>query len=92
MILNKLRNKIQKRIEESAWTLAGMKAYERVRVELVIWTFMFFVAVLGLFSSFWFGLSSVTYLILMAVSLLAFLGKAVQFRHFYMLNKIREGI
>lgn len=98
MKLKQIRNNIQERVEKSAWTLSGMKAYEKVRVELVIWAFIFFVAVLALltdiiiskliFNQFTFRIYS--YLSLMGLSLLAFLGKSFQFRHFYMLNKIKE--
>lgn len=93
MKLKQIRNNIQERVEKYAWTLSGMKAYEKVRVELVIWAFIFFVAVLALLtdiivSKFTFRLYS--YLTLMGLSLLAFLGKSFQFRHFYMLNKIKE--
>lgn len=93
MGLKNLRDNIQERVEKSAWTLSGMKAYEKVRVELVIWAFIFFSSILGLFSSILASnLNFRAYILLFMIgtSCLAFLGKSFQFRHFYMLNKIKE--
>lgn len=95
MKLKQIRNNIQERVEKSAWTLSGMKAYEKVRVELVIWAYMFFVSVLALFSSIvanGFKIGSYIWLFLIGTSTLAFLGKSFQFKHFYMLNKMKEEI
>lgn len=90
MSWNNLRDKIQKRVEKSAWTLGGLKAYERVRIELVIWAFIFFVGVLGLFTMLLLNRQPYTFLILIALSLISFLGKSAQFKQLYMLNKIKE--
>lgn len=90
MSWDKIRDKIQKRVEKSAWTLGGLKAYERVRIELVIWAFIFFTGVLGLLSTLIIGKQPYTFILLMALALISFLGKSAQFRQFYMLNQIKE--
>lgn len=93
MKLLKIKDKIQKRVEESAWTLGGMKQYQKIRVELIIWAYIFFVGALaliteGIFTGFTFRFFS--YMFLMGISLISFLGKSVQFKRFYILNKIKE--
>lgn len=94
MKLKKIRDNIQERVEKSAWTLSGMKQFEKIRVELVIFAFLIFVCGFGIIESALIGktLSIYSYSIMACLFFISFLGKSFIFKKMYILNKLSEDL
>lgn len=90
MNIQKVRDRIQEKIEKSAWTLAGLKKYERLRVELVVFAFLTLAGIIGIISSVFYAgtFRVITYSFISAMAFITFLGKAVQFKQFYILSRL----
>lgn len=88
----KKKDNIQKSVEKSAWTLSGMGALNKVRVQLIIYAFLICLGGLAFLTSGFFGseLRVVTFSILTTLFFLSFIGKSFEFRKLYQLNKIKE--
>jgi hypothetical protein len=88
------KEKIQEKIEKSAWTLAGLPKYEQIRVELVVYAFVMAIAVLGIMISAFIEIrlfSVFTWSLIFAMSGITFLSKSSQFKKFYILNLLQGG-
>lgn len=94
MNLKNLKKSIQKRVEKSAWTLGGLKNFEKIRVELIIYAYLILLSgsllIYGCFVDI--GLKIYTYGLMFGLFLISFLGKSAQFKKMYLLNKLAEGV
>jgi len=94
MNIKKIKENIKKKIEKSAWTLGGLKVFERIRLELIIYAYLILLSgMLLLYGCFVnLGLRIYIYGVMFGLFLISFLGKSAQFKKMYLLNQISEGV